>query len=1179
MIVDFRKSTVPPPPPSVMDSPITSVESFRFLGTTITQDLKWEPTISSLIKKAQQRMYFLRQLRKAKLPAQMLVQFYTAIIESILTSSITVWFAGATVRDKQRLQRIVRSAEEVIGRSLPSLQDLVPLTAQALLQHAPSGEKERSGLRLRASATCSCRITESSTEAPLDLPLHTSFPSAERVHLLLPLRTGRILCHTRTQCRWALTHDPLKMMKTEPSGERTLRSASPHRNAYRAEFQALKKAFDQPHKDGDAKPKEPRQPRGRQYGAHVSRIKDMFMQMGTENPAAKTRGGEEVSPQKIAKPTNFVNKTDGSVVKLQHSSSSERIGAPGHKFSETRKLFEQQSRDQSQSPVFPSSRDKRGSHEQLDDWRGPRSNRGSQDSLDSLCSRTDAASPTVSQLSAVFENHSQAQSSYRSPGRRALYSPDGLQRPGEVSEDDCRLSPVRGTYRSRTAGGKLPSSISAEEFRSLSPTVEAREVRANDYSRSPKDVPNANTNGTQLNGSYKKAQEDKSNKDLDEAKSPERSLPTTDPEPVSDRGGSAEGPEEEEDSRGPRVVYTADGDACFQGWGESCTDAEDELYADDEHDFVYDPGAEVHQLPGLPPERLEEIPAKRKISFSTGPITDDGENALAVGQCAVLSGCELAKGLSAAPHRLTYLEHRAACWSGKTNVSRNKRHLLGFSHTEPGLEMFVIGRERPGQQSEVASLIQQTLEQERRQRELLEQQYAHYDADDDETGEYATDDEDTPAVPGQKSIEVFELPESEDVLSPDDLDANKLYQKFKQLQIKHTVTEAEIQKLKNKLSSVEHEKQRWEKEKCQLKASIEENKERMLKLEAYWIEAQTLCHTVNEHLKEAQAQYQALDKKYSKAKKLIKDYQQKEVELLQKEDSERRRLEDAEKAHLAEIQGLQVRICSLEAELVQLMQQNGLQLNNNNSNACERRASAPPGEMEVSAAKNMCRGLGHQAGSAEGEASEAGSFDEVPARGPGSREGSPRSQAVPRGCRQQGSPLRSGPCGGAEQPRSSEASVEDSPGKLKAKDPSLSKDLSSSSSVDVSGVVDGSRRGPSPLALSSDESLDMIDDEILDQQSQPQARSVADWSPEQVALWLMGLGLEHHIPQFTASNIQGEELLQLDSTELKALGVSSSQDRVLIKRKIKELKVLQEKMLCRPQEHSRRRDTEHNEEE
>ena len=76
---------------------------------------------------------------------------------------------------------------------------------------------------------------------------------------------------------------------------------------------------------------------------------------------------------------------------------------------------------------------------------------------------------------------------------------------------------------------------------------------------------------------------------------------------------------------------------------------------------------------------------------------------------------------------------------------------------------------------------------------------------------------------------------------------------------------------------MEKEKQRWEKEKSQLKASIEENKERMLKLESYWIEAQTLCHTVNEHLKEAQAQYQTLEKKYNKAKKLIKDFQQKWV--------------------------------------------------------------------------------------------------------------------------------------------------------------------------------------------------------------------------------------------------------------------------------------------------------------
>lgn len=44
----------------------------------------------------------------------------------------------------------------------------------------------------------------------------------------------------------------------------------------------------------------------------------------------------------------------------------------------------------------------------------------------------------------------------------------------------------------------------------------------------------------------------------------------------------------------------------------------------------------------------------------------------------------------------------------------------------------MIGRERPGEQSEVAQLIQQTLEQERWQREMMEQRYAQYGEDDEE---------------------------------------------------------------------------------------------------------------------------------------------------------------------------------------------------------------------------------------------------------------------------------------------------------------------------------------------------------------------------------------------------------------------------------------------------------------
>ncbi len=107
-----------------MDSTVAAVETFIFLGTTISQDLKWDNHINSIAKKAQQRLYFLRQLRKFNLPQELLKQFYSAIIETVLCSSITVWFGSATKTDIRRLQRTVRTAERIIGAPLPSLQEL-----------------------------------------------------------------------------------------------------------------------------------------------------------------------------------------------------------------------------------------------------------------------------------------------------------------------------------------------------------------------------------------------------------------------------------------------------------------------------------------------------------------------------------------------------------------------------------------------------------------------------------------------------------------------------------------------------------------------------------------------------------------------------------------------------------------------------------------------------------------------------------------------------------------------------------------------------------------------------------------------------------------------------------------------------------------------------------------------
>lgn len=60
-----------------------------------------------------------------------------------------------------------------------------------------------------------------------------------------------------------------------------------------------------------------------------------------------------------------------------------------------------------------------------------------------------------------------------------------------------------------------------------------------------------------------------------------------------------------------------------------------------------------------------------------------------------------------------------------------------------------------------------------------------------------------------------------------------------------------------------------------LERSVEENSERISYLEKNWLDAQALCKALNEQLTDTQNKYDALDKKYSKAKKLLKDSQQK----------------------------------------------------------------------------------------------------------------------------------------------------------------------------------------------------------------------------------------------------------------------------------------------------------------
>ncbi|KAM6993734.1 neurabin-2 [Passerculus sandwichensis] len=765
------------------------------------------------------------------------------------------------------------------------------------------------------------------------------------------------------------------------AGAGGLRSASPHRNAYEASIQALAPTKEADGEDG-------KKSRGKKYGSNVHRIKNMFLQMGTapgpEGACDLAKAKEKPVRLSLPRAGSLGDGVDqGSLLKLG-TSVSERVSRfdskpdkPFSKLQETRKIFERSPQEKATSTKLLLRKERAGFQDRKLDVV-VRFN-GSTESLDKL--DADAVSPTVSQLSAVFEKADLRNNLHKAQGRAAaplgakavpkrprVFAPgsrgDGT---GEGSATPARARPPEEEKAAAKSGRPAEKEATAPRVQEV---CKIKPVEVEESGEGEEEEEEEAAAGEAVPA----AQPAKGDEGPAAPRPDGGSGVTAGEEGVkgerAEEGDGSEEAKKEDFSEADLVDISA-----YSGLGEDSGGSG--LEEEDEAEGLYEPESGCVEIPGLSEE--EEPVPNRKIQFSTAPIQvfstysneDYDRRNEDVDPMAASAEYELEKrverldlfpvelekdseglgisiigmgaGADMGLEKLgifvkTVTEGGAAHRDGRIQVNDlivevDGTSLVGVTQSfaasvlrnTKGRVRFLIGREKPGEQSEVAQLIQQTLEQERWQREMMEQRYTQYTEDDEETGEYATDEEEemSPMFPsGEMAIEVFELAENEDALSPVEMDPEKLVHKFKELQIKHAVTEAEIQQLKRKLQCLEQEKARWRAEKAQLEQSVEENKERMEKLEGYWMEAQNLCQAVDEHLKETQAQYQTLERKYSKAKRLIKEYQQKEIEFLKKETAQRRVLEESELAHKEEMEKLQEKISELEAKLQTLKNSN-----------------------------------------------------------------------------------------------------------------------------------------------------------------------------------------------------------------------------------------------------------------
>ena len=171
IVVDFRKKRTGPPPPLLIDGGcVERVTSFKFLGVHIQDNLSWNTNTKVIFKKAQQKLHFLRVLRKYHPSQELMMAFYRSAVESTLTYCMGAWFGSCSEEDKTTLQRVVNTAQKIMGCPLPSLESIYSTrclrraTKIRTDPHHPGNglfETMRSGWRLRALANGGERLKKS----------------------------------------------------------------------------------------------------------------------------------------------------------------------------------------------------------------------------------------------------------------------------------------------------------------------------------------------------------------------------------------------------------------------------------------------------------------------------------------------------------------------------------------------------------------------------------------------------------------------------------------------------------------------------------------------------------------------------------------------------------------------------------------------------------------------------------------------------------------------------------------------------------------------------------------------------------------------------------------------------------------------------------------------------------